>query len=320
MAEAREVALDVFRANALELRGIAQAVAVSRAEEITNEFLDKLGSTDPTKSERLADPDMQSVLFEAQKEYARSGEEDLKEALIDLLTARAGQVDRDLRTLALNEAIVSAPKLTEAQRRSVAWVFYLRYTRDIRSGTVDSFYAQLERVATALRTNVADRHADYQHMEYVGVGAISISTVSLGVAISSGSEGLFTKGFSEDNVDKQLLDRLFEAKLVLPCLRNPENLQLNHLSKEDLPKRVQAAGLEADLELIKPLITMNPMSEDEVVAEAIARVPALQSLGEVWSSENNGMKNFTLTSVGLALGHAYWSRLTGSTSPLSIWL
>lgn len=118
--EARVVALDVFRSNALELQGIAQSVAVSRAEQLTNEFLGKLESEMPHQAQKLADPDVQSVLFEAQKEYARSGEADLREALVDLLTARAVEDERTLRTLALNEAISAAPKLTEQQRRAIA--------------------------------------------------------------------------------------------------------------------------------------------------------------------------------------------------------
>ncbi|TFD86959.1 hypothetical protein E3T61_13885 [Cryobacterium lactosi] len=320
MAEARQVALDVFTANALELRGLAQAVAVSRAEEITNDFLDKLSITNPKSAESLAEPDMQSVLFEAQKEYARSGEEDLKEALIDLLATRAGQTDRDLRTLALNEAILSAPKLTEQQRRAVAWVFFLRYTRDVGSGTPEMFYTRFEEVVVALGTNVPNRHADYQHMEYVGVGTISISSVSFGAATCSGSEGLFTNGFPETTVEGELLARLQGANLVVPCIRNPENIQLNLIAEEELPDRLKGAGLESDLEMVRPLMSIGRMSEDEIATEAVSHVPALKPLVEMWDSDATGFRNLTLTSVGLALGHAYWARLTGRKAPLSIWL
>ena len=320
LAEAKEVAIDVFKANALELRGIAQAVALFRAEEITNEFLNKVSTENPTSAGSLADPDMQYILFEAQKEYARSGEEDLKEALIDLLAKRAVQTERDLRTLALNEAIVSAPKLTERHRRAVAWVFYLVYTRDTGSGNPDAFYAALDEVTEALGSNVPERRAEYQHLEYVGVGAVSINEASFGAVVYSGSEGLFTKGFSEESVDGDLLTRLRGANLLLRCLRNPENLQLNHLAAEDLPNRVKEAGLEGDLEMIRPLMSSGRMSEDEIAAEAVARIPKLAPLKEVWDSSTGGLRNLTLTSVGLALGHTYWSRLTGRKAPLSVWL
>lgn len=318
--DARQVALDVFKANAIELAGVAQAVAVSRAEEITNEFLDKLNATQPEQIEALADPDMQSVLFDAQKEYARSGEEDLKQALVDLLAARAEQTDRDLRTLALNEAIASAPKLTERQRRAAAWVFYLRYTRDMGSGDPDAFYTRLAEVVDALGVDVPERHADYQHMEYVGVGSVSISSVSLGGAIYSGSEGLFTKGFDESSVDQDLFARMRQADFLLQCLRDPNTVQVNHLALQNLPEQLEQLGLGSDLDAIRELMTGNRMSDDEIAAEASARVPALASLHMVWDSETSSIRNFTLTSVGIALGHAYWSRLTGRSSPLSIWL
>jgi hypothetical protein len=150
LADARAVAIDVFKANALELQGIAQITALARADEITREFLEKLYASNPALGNHLADPDVQNVLFQAQKEYARSGEEDLKRALIDLLAARATETTRDLRTIALNEAIVSAPKLTEIQRRALAWVFFLKHTRISSVETIDAYYETLNQVTTAL--------------------------------------------------------------------------------------------------------------------------------------------------------------------------
>lgn len=62
------------------------------------------------------------------------------------------------------------------------------------------------------------------------------------------------------------------------------------------------------------------MSEDEIAEEVVARIPRLGPLKEAWGSGNTGLTTLTLTSVGIALGHAYWARLMGSRTPLSIWL
>lgn len=317
--EARQVALDVFRTNALELRGIAQDIASARAEQITNEFLQTLTESQPTSSNSLQDPDMQHALFQAQKEFARSGEDDLKVALVDLLAERAGQTERDLRTLALNEAIESAPKLTERQRRAVAWIFYLRYTRDIASGKPDLFYARFNQAVDALGVDLPTRHADFQHMEYVGVGTVSLSQIDFGAAVRSGSEGLFCNGFESTEVDDELRKKLVSANLLTKSLRNPLKLQLNHLAEENLSEAVEKAGLTSELEEIKSLFTQWQLSDDEVANEATEQNPAVSTLRAAWDSDS-GFRNMTLTSVGLALGHAYWSRLTGDSSPLSIWL
>src|SRR5918999_2351247 len=118
--EVREIALDVFHRNFLQLQGLAEDVARGRAEKITNEFLKQLQDRNPAALESSKDPDMQLALFSAQREYARSGDADLEQVLVDLLVDRASEQHPGLRTIVLNEAITAAPKLTEDQRRAVA--------------------------------------------------------------------------------------------------------------------------------------------------------------------------------------------------------
>ena len=81
----RSVALDVFRANFLELQGVAADVASERAVAITESFLAQLQARAPEYVQSAADPDMQRAIFSAQREFACSGEQDLEEALVDLL-------------------------------------------------------------------------------------------------------------------------------------------------------------------------------------------------------------------------------------------
>lgn len=318
--EARNVALEVFRSNAIELAGVAQAVAVARAEELTNEFLRKLQEDAPSKIDSLSDPDMQSSVFEAQKAFARSGEEDLRVALVDLLAARGAEQARNLRTLALNEAIVSAPKLTEGQRRAIGWVFYIRYCRDTASGNPDQFYARLSEVASALDMGIPSGAADYQHIEYVGAGSVGLGSHSLGDGLLSGAEGIFTHGFERAAVEDGLFARLDARNFIVPAVRNSENFQINLVADEDLSANLAALGLQADEDAVRPLLSSGRMGAEEVGDEAVARVPALAQLRSVWDDDQSSIRRLTLTSVGLAIGHAYWSRLTGREAPLAIWL
>lgn len=318
--EARTVALDVFRSNALELAGVAQTLAVTRAEQLTNEFLTKLETEIPERVDQLADPDVQSVLFQAQKEFARSGEDDLRVALVDLLAARVGEEDRNLRTLALNEAIVSAPKLTEKQRRAIAWVFFLKYTRPTNIGTPEDYYLRLKNEVSALGVSLPTGHADYQHVEYVGAGSLSISSRSFASGIMSGVEGFYTKGFAENDIDAALLAELQACQFVIPALRDQSRFQLNLLADEDLEKRATALGLEGRIPDLQNVVSLGRMSEGEVSDEVVARVPEFSALRDTWDDDKTGLRSLTLTSVGLALGHAYWTRLTGSNASLEIWL
>jgi hypothetical protein len=46
--------------------------------------------------------------------------------------------------------------------------------------------------------------------------------------------------------------------------------------------------------------------------------PYMASVFEIWS--NSSMKSFTLTSVGIAIGHANVKRLVGEFANLSLWI
>jgi len=60
------------------------------------------------------------------------------------------------------------------------------------------------------------------------------------------------------------------------------------------------------------------MNGDEIREKCIEIRPYMAGLFQVWSE--SAMKHFTLTSVGIAIGHANIKRLVGEFSNLSIWI
>src|SRR6185436_5811113 len=100
-AEVRDVALDVFRSNFYHLSAVAKETAETRAGEITEQFLLKLQKEFPAGLEKSKDPDFQYALFTVQKEYARNGDKDLGELLVDLLVDRSKQEQRDILQIVL---------------------------------------------------------------------------------------------------------------------------------------------------------------------------------------------------------------------------
>jgi len=140
--DVRDIALSLFQQNFLELRGLAEDVARGRAEKITTDFLRALEERAPLALGSASDPDMQRAIFEAQREYACSGDNDLEAVLVDLLVDRASEPGRETRTIVLNEAITAAPKLTQQQRRAIAVCFLVKYTRWTGRADVVTFYEQ----------------------------------------------------------------------------------------------------------------------------------------------------------------------------------
>ena len=110
-SEARQIALDVFEANFYKLSPIAGNIARERASELIDDFLGKLAQKNPLGIENTKDPDVQYAIFTAQREYARSGDKDLSDILVDILVDRISQKERSILQIVLNEALQVAPKL-----------------------------------------------------------------------------------------------------------------------------------------------------------------------------------------------------------------
>lgn len=317
--EMRAVALSVYKENALELRGIAEDVAYARADKLTNEFLGKLHENNPDSVGALSDPDMQSVLFDAQTQYARSGEDDLGKVLVDLLADRAGQEGRTLRTLALNEAITSAPKLTEEQRCVIGLVFILRYARFVGAGNAQKLYESFIKPSVLpLAAHIPDKQADYQHIEYVGAGSISLSEIKFGDVIRIGSEGLFTKGFDlEDLPDEWDLTDVSQYG-IRRSIRDFQKWQVNAGSVQDVEEVAANLGKPAIADQLRKLFEKGIMTGQDVLEELKVLDPDVAEASKKW--DDSAAKNLTLTTVGIAIGHAYWRRVTGNDAPLSFWL
>ena len=89
--DAKNIAIDVFKANYLELSVKAADTAKQRAEELVDNFLNEVKERNPKAIQTMEDPGMQYAIFTAQKEYAKTGDKDLSDMLVDILVDRASK-------------------------------------------------------------------------------------------------------------------------------------------------------------------------------------------------------------------------------------
>jgi hypothetical protein len=316
--EVRDIALEVFRSNFIELGQTAADLARGRAERLLEDFLAEAERRLPEGLRAASDPDMQRTLFNAQTEYACSGEEDLQAALVDLLVDRAGESDRTTRTVALNEAVTAAPKLTRAQRRAIGLRFILVYATWTGGAGADPFYGDYFRDAVLPLIGDLPTHvSDYQHIEYVGAGAVALGEKGLGAALLDHSPATFTRGFTKEEAG-QLSDQIEDARLFIPALRDNTRYQVRATTVTQVKELAESANLAGRATELEALFNRGRMSEIEVTDELESRIPEASALVSSW--RDTSLKNLTLTSVGLAIGHGYWRRATGAHAPLSIWL
>ena len=320
--EMEAIALAVYERNAIELGGIAADLAVGRSERLTKEFIRKVAAEDPLRLQKLQDPDVQAVLFEAQSAYARSGEEDLAKVLADLMFERMGEPARNLRVIALNETVEVVAKLTEGQRKLIAVAFQMRHTsrpNPIEKGGVEDVVHSLRANLVPMIPNSLGSVSDFAHMEYAGVARTVISQRKFGESLKSGEEGRYTRGFPATGENESVTELPGFETYFAPNSRVTENFSMRSLSFVEHDKALEAVE---DTELrtrLTNLARQGIMNDDEVRNEAISLVPELAEFAAKW--DESRLSQMELTTTGLVIGHTYWQRTSGNTtSPLSIWI
>ncbi len=319
LAEARTVAMDVAKATFYELSGAAKETAAARVEEITERVLAKLLKDYPEGLQKAIDPDFQYALFSVQKEFARNGDKDLGDLLVDLLVDRSKQDQRDILQIVLNESINTAPKLTEQHLAALAVIFLLRYTRNNGVGNHDLFGKYLDEHVKPFASKLPRSNAAYQHLDFTGCGSISISSAILESILGSTYQGQFLNGFESAEIESKGISIGRDARFFIPCLNDATKTQVRANSQSGLEELFDTYNIkEEDRGKILELFNVAKFGDDEIREKVIEIRPYMKEVFDCWSS--TPMKNFTLTSVGMAIGHANIKRLVGEFASLAIWI
>ncbi|MFJ9634071.1 LPO_1073/Vpar_1526 family protein [Streptomyces sp. NPDC101175] len=316
--EAKEIALDVFRANALELSQIARRVAEERVEEITELLFEKMMERAPGSINSVTDPGMQRAIFRVQEEYACSGDQTLGEVLVDMLVDRAQTADRDIEQITLNEAIKTAPKIATHHFTILATLLLTGKTQFTNVSTVPALHERLKSELAPVAEGLRVTDSDLRHLQYAGCLAVDLGERSIGTIFSDTYPGLFTKGFSRDEINDP--SKELEPPVIIPCLRDNTKLQVAALNKDVLQKRViQEWNLgEHEAELTR-LMDVNLMPVNEIEEEISSLHPNLRNLVNLWNSSS--MSHCQLTGVGIAVGHANIRRtLPEFTAGIDVWV
>jgi len=317
--EVRQVAIDVFKSNFYELAGEAKAIASERAEQITEDFLRKLQSENPDGFSKAQEPDFQHALFTVQKEYARTGDEDLGDLLVDLLVDRSKQDNRNILQIVLNESLSVAPKLTDDQLAVLAVTFFCKYTMNNGIGTHQLLADTFNQFVQPFSSKILKNQSCYQHLEFSGCGSISMGSSSLQQIYGKKYQGLFLKGFDREEIEKREVSIGEDQRFFIPCLNDSTKLQVRANNIEGLTEFMDGQSIpNEDKPKITALFNLNKMDDNEIKEKIVSLSPHMNNVFNVW--EDSPLKSFSLTSVGIAIAHANIKRLAGEFSDLSIWI
>ena len=317
--EAKEVALDVFRANFLQMVGEAKEAATQRAEEITEKFLEKLQRENPAGMDQARSPDLQYGLFTVQREYARTADTNLGDLLVDVLVDRTKHPERDMLQIVLNECLNVAPKLTENQLAALSVLFFLKYCDTRAVVSLNALGEQLDKFIQPFVDLLPSSSVAFQHLQFAGCGSIQIGTTSLEEIIFQRYQGLFVRGFDPVLLSGCAFLFNLSQQIISRSSVDPTKHLVRAQNREHLDDILKACRISpADAERVKAAFNQNRLSADEIRLECIGLRPYLERLFGLWKKTD--LHNFTLTSVGLALGHANIKRLAGEFADLSIWV
>lgn len=320
-SDARDIALDVFKSNFLELSQNAATLAKERAEHLVDEFLKKMEQTKAEKIDRIQDPDMQYALFSAQKEYARSGEKDMEDMLVSILMERIEENTQSLKKIVLNEALEIVPKLTDQQLDILTIIFLIQDTRNHNVNNKESLKNYIETYFVPFTKNLTKEKSCYKHLEYSGCcGTIGIAQDNLSQFFLNNYKGVFSKGFTEDDFNAITKGNKKLNSLLMPCINDSSLFQLNALTEEVLRTAVVEKLNESEqlFNQLKGLFNRSTMNVSEANDYLISIVPSMEEFIDTW--KNSYMCAMNPTSVGTALAYINLKRKAGIELDLGIWI
>ena len=321
-SDAREIAMNVYKSNFLQLADEASQTAKARAEELIDKFLKDLEQKNPNGLIQMNDPDIQFGIFNAQKAYARSGNKDLADILVDILVERSKIKEESLVQIVLNESLEVAPKLTSNQLDILSLVFLLRYSKRLSLRNIQDFAIYLITDAFPLIDKIiTDKNSEFQHLEYTGCGSITVVENKIENLFLANYPGLFSKGFEKEAFETIVnsTNIKLSKSVLIPCLNNATLYQFNALNNETLQEISLNAGADISLaEKFNEFQKSTLFSPEEVIEFLNKQYPSLEQLTKIWN--NSTLKKMTLTSVGISISIANLKRKTPNQYDLSIWI
>jgi hypothetical protein len=307
-ADALAMMEQVSRRNIERYADEAQQLIDERVELMRQRIVDELAARETLES--VADPGMQYATLVVQREYARTGDEDLAETLVQLLADRSQEVRRSRRQLVLDESLQVASRLTPEQSDILSTVLLTRRPRPsvpITSLHLLDFHLRMHLVPWVSRLSVDN--FDFDHLAYSGCASIAEGSCSAASALLQVWTGLWHKGVPPEELPESLAPFQRNSAVILPSLRDPAKVQPNAINAATAREVAVANGVpEGDF---VSFLQNYQMSEDEVNQDVSGRVPEWPEFISIW--DEGRFKNVELTSVGIAIGHANARRVLGST-------
>ena len=253
------------------------------------------------------DPDFALSLQNAILYSSRTSDEKKHEILSRIIEARLLADDSERKKLILNEAISTAPKLTQNQLQIMTILLLLKYS-DFPP-LKDEEYLQLF-LQTHVKPflDITDNIIDYQHIQYTGCGYYD-NTVGLLQVLSRKYPLLFVEDFESNKIDilnlsDEIKNKLFyyDDKRNIYRTKISDRKEMNScLSTMKLPPNIHT-----QIYMLYEAKTLNFGKFTKAIEESCDEGSQLIQI-----LTKSPLSTFSLTSVGIAIALTYFEQTVG---------
>ena len=272
----------------------AESRAIVRKAEITEQVY----SIFPEVKILLDEPYLYSQLRQIQMEYAKSGDENLRDLLVRFFCQLASQPAKTKEQVLYEEAIAVSPKITESQFSILIFALLQRLPAFDEGMEFDDFVKYLKD-KICLMSDQIDLSApaflsfsiDLSHLEQLGCvrrmqqqGGFRIMEYKLSLESSDSSYlgRLFSKGVTKQELEANFgnLDRY--ENLLCKCFHDESKLQLKTFSVDTFKERFLTDSFSAeDIKQLSQFFSRYQMNETEIFNLLFERLPCMKKAYEI---------------------------------------
>ena len=302
---------------------IAAVIVEERLKTFEEKVVGKFDAELTQHRQAFADPDFQYLLRSSQQTYARSGDEQTCDNLVNLIAERSKIASRDLISLSLNTAVERAGMLSAEAFAALSYAFFWTKVRQSGKTTIGSVAKHLLQFADPILAEVPRSDLSYSYLESVGCGKMQpLTSVTLPIILVQSYPHLFSNGVPKSDIEARVEDAAFAQSIIDAgiLVHVGENLFVSSLgSQDEFITAIKGCGLaDEKAKLAWEVVVSRPMANeqiDQLLQSAGFKISPHQ---EIWDS--TALRHFDLTTVGLAIGHANLKRVASFPADLSLWL
>lgn len=320
---ARDIALDVFKANTQIFTNEALKTINKRASDISNDLFRMIYTDMPETINKLVEPAVQEAILNVQKAYSKNNSNILKSQLLDLMKQRLKSNEADIEQIVLDETLTVLPKLNSKHMDVLSLHFSVLQIRRVNIYNRTNFIKMIKNEVLPFFFAEFTSDSIYAHLQYTGCTTI----LSEGSTYKNPADlyktnyiGLFNKGFTKDEFDNYMgFDTIKINQIITQCQLEERKYQLNAMTPETLIDNINKNHLEEYKDKLLQFYTQTSMSEQEIIENLNLTFPEFEKFDNLWNSTRS-FKAMSLTSVGLAIAILNFNLKTGQNILLKDYL